>query len=94
MFETRIIQASLLQSYYGLFCGSQKLFQQAESLRGTLVTACKRMHLLRPGRTALEALHSQSRSPVADEVQSALAEDKRRHRLGWGIYVSFLPILR
>lgn len=88
MFEPHLIQASLLQSYFGLFCGSQKLFQQSESIRGSLVTACKRMHLLRPGVSAVEELRNSTQYPLAHELEKAVLEDEKRVRLGWGIYVS------
>jgi hypothetical protein len=88
MFDPHLIQASLLQSYFGLFCGSQKLFQQSESIRGSLVTACKRMHLLRPGVSAVEELRNSTQYPLAHELEKAVLQDERRVRLGWGIYVS------
>jgi hypothetical protein len=92
MYETHIIQAFLLQSYFGFFCGSQKAFQQSESAVGALVMACKRMHLLRPGQSAIQALQARNPEPDQDEVAKAEREDRRRARLGWGIYVR--PLLR
>ncbi|RSH90377.1 hypothetical protein EHS25_000982 [Saitozyma podzolica] len=87
MFETNLIQASLLQSYYGMFCGSQKLFQQSESNRGMLITACKRMHLLRPGLSAVDEVKKRTPFPAPLDLERAVAEDDRRRRLGWGIYL-------
>jgi hypothetical protein len=88
MFEPHIIQAYLLQTYFGFFCGSHKSFQQAEASRGILILAYRRMHLLRPGVSAIQVLLA--RDPFADAQSLALAdnEDRSKARLGWAIYVS------
>ncbi|ORY26042.1 hypothetical protein BCR39DRAFT_542336 [Naematelia encephala] len=87
MFETNIIQAFLLQTYFGFFCGSHKSFQQAEWSRGALVIACKRMHLLRPGMSATQTLYLKNADPSREDIAKAEKEDRRRARLGWGIYL-------
>lgn len=87
MFELNIIRACLLQTYFGIFCGSQNLSLQAELIHGTLVTACKRMYLLRPGYSAVRALLAQNALASTAEQKRALAEDDERERLGWAIYV-------
>lgn len=88
MFETNIIQALFLQTSFAFYCGSQKAFQQAETSRSVLVQACKRMHLLRPGLSACEALRARSTTPDPNQLRAAEKEDRRQARLGWCIYVS------
>ena len=88
MFDVTIIQAYLLQTCYGFFSGSQKAFQQAELSRGALVIAAKRMHLLRPGESAVEMLHGRLVTPSLKDLTEAEREDQNRARLGWAIYVS------
>lgn len=87
MFDRVFIQALLLQSVFGLFCGSRMLYQHAEISRASLVTAARRMHLLRPSLSYVKELEKQNPSPTADELQRAYADDDRRRNLGWGIYV-------
>lgn len=88
MYETHLIQAWLLQAYFGTFCGSPDLYQHSEVSRGGLVTAARRMHLLRPGISAMEELRKRKLQVRPDEKVEAANEDDRRLRLGWGIYVS------
>jgi hypothetical protein len=88
MFETSIVQAWLLQSVFGLFCGSRMLYQHAEISRGGLVTAARRMHLLRPSLSFVEELKRRRETTTPEELYRACAEDGERRRLGWGIYVS------
>ena len=86
MFNIQFVQASLLQSAFGLFCGSRMLYQHAEISRGSLVTAARRMHLLRPGLSYVSEL--QKRGATAQEdMDKACADDSERRGLGWGIYV-------
>lgn len=87
MFEATIVQAHLLQTYAGFYSGSQKAFHQAELSRGALVVACKRMHLLRPGLSAVQALRAQNADPDLDELSRREREDRARSMLGWCIYV-------
>lgn len=90
MFDTSIVQAWLLQSIFGLFCGSRMLYQHAEISRGGLVTAARRMHLLRPRLSFVEELRRRKETASAEELRRACADDEERRRLGWGIYVSNL----
>lgn len=87
MFEENIVRAHLLQTYLAFYCGSQKAFHQAELSRGVLVTACKRMHLLRPGVSAVQALRATAGTPDPAELVRREKEDRRRALLGWCIYV-------
>jgi hypothetical protein len=89
MFETSIVQAWLLQSIFGLFCGSRMLYQHAEISRGGLVTAARRMHLLRPSLSFVEELERRRVTATPEELRRAHTDDEERRRLGWGIYVSF-----
>lgn len=87
VFEVSFVQASLLQSLFGLFCGSRMLYQHAEISRATLVTAARRMHLLRPGLSFVHELRKCAKSPTREELEKAEADDNERRILGWGIYV-------
>lgn len=87
MFDTSIVQAWLLQSVFGLFCGSRMLYQHSEISRGGLVTAARRMHLLRPGFSFVKELERHRATASPEEVERAYAKDEERCRLGWGIYV-------
>lgn len=87
MFEAKIVQAHLLQTYAGFYSGSQKAFHQAELSRGALVVACKRMHLLRPGLSAVQELRSAIPNPDPAELVRREHEDRSRTILGWCIYV-------
>ncbi|GAA5903962.1 hypothetical protein JCM8208_001741 [Rhodotorula glutinis] len=85
-FELEVIQAWLLSSISGLFCGSRKLYQHAEHARGGLATAARRMMLLRETRTCVDELCSRT-TPEPDELVAAQREDELRLRCGWGIFV-------
>jgi len=89
MFDTSVIKAWLLQSIFGLFCGSRMLYQHAEISRGGLVTAARRMHLLRPSLSFVEEIERRRETATPEELRQASADDEERRRLGWGIYVSF-----
>lgn len=89
VFDTSIIKAWLLQSVFGLFCGSRMLYQHAEISRGGLVTAARRMHLLRPSLSFVEEIERRRVTATSEELRQACADDEERRRLGWGIYVSF-----
>ncbi|KAH8805434.1 fungal transcriptional regulatory protein [Xylogone sp. PMI_703] len=92
MFDTPIVQAWLLQSIFGLFCGSRMLYQHAEISRGGLVTAARRMHLLRPSLTFVEELKRRKETASPEELRRAYADDEERRRLGWGIYLYDMQI--
>ncbi|KAL1406153.1 hypothetical protein Q8F55_007837 [Vanrija albida] len=83
IYELAVVQATLLQGYYALFSGTPKLFQQAEIVRATLVTACKRMHLLDASVSAVS--HVSREGGSEKELERALKQDHRYRRLGWGI---------
>ncbi|ORY88493.1 hypothetical protein BCR35DRAFT_15149 [Leucosporidium creatinivorum] len=86
-FELHIIQAWLLSAVLSVFCGSRKLYLNFEDARSGLVTAARRMHLLRPMASAAETLATRKGSPLTEEEQFlAYLEDEERLRLGWGIY--------
>jgi hypothetical protein len=88
MFDTSVVQAWLLQAVFGLFCGSRMLYQHAEISRGGLITAARRMHLLRPGLSFVAELEKSQQTPTRQDLARAWARDEERRRLGWGIYVS------
>ncbi|OAQ75458.1 fungal transcriptional regulatory protein [Purpureocillium lilacinum] len=92
MFDTTFVQASLLQSTFGLFCGSRMLYQHAEISRGSLVTAARRMHLLRPSLSFVKELQKRNESPSDEELRRAQADDDERRNLGWGIYLYDMQI--
>lgn len=87
MFDTGFIQASLLQSVFGLFCGSRMLYQHAEISRGSLVTAARRMHLLRPSLSFAKELQKRKDTATQEELRNAQDDDDERRNVGWGIYV-------
>lgn len=87
MFDLSFAQASLLQSVFGLFCGSRMLYQHAEISRGSLVTAARRMHLLRPSLSFVKELQRNGNEFSQEELKKAQADDEERRNLGWGIYV-------
>ncbi|GAA5892660.1 hypothetical protein JCM6882_000550 [Rhodosporidiobolus microsporus] len=85
-FEVNVIQAWLLSSISGLFCGSRKLYQHAEIARAGLATAARRMNLLRESTSFVQDLLDR-KTPTESELQAAQKEDELRLRLGWGIYI-------
>ncbi|KFY26674.1 hypothetical protein V493_03945 [Pseudogymnoascus sp. VKM F-4281 (FW-2241)] len=92
MFDMSIIKAWLLQSIFGLFCGSRMLYQHAEISRGGLVTAARRMHLLRPSLSFVEEIERRRVTATSEELRQACADDEERRRLGWGIYLYDMQI--
>lgn len=86
--QTQVLQAALVQAYFGLFSGSSKLFQHAESTRSFLVAASKRLSLLRSGSSALQELKRTQAEPSENDIIGAQKQDDRMLRLGWCIYVS------
>lgn len=68
---------------------SRAVYLNFEDARSGLVTAARRMHLLRPLASTAETLVMRKGSPLTEEEQFlAYLEDEERLRLGWGIYVS------
>ncbi|CEL02560.1 hypothetical protein ASPCAL03728 [Aspergillus calidoustus] len=92
MFDTSIVQAWLLQSIFGLFCGSRLLYHHAEVSRGGLVTAARRMHLLRPAFSFVKELEQHGGTASTDELEKARMKDEERCRLGWGVYLYDMQI--
>jgi len=86
MYEIGVVQASVLQAYFGMFGGSPRLFQQAEVTRAALVTSCRRMRLLDRAMSVVE--HVKRQGGTAEELERAVKMDHRRNRLGWAIFVS------
>lgn len=86
-FHLAFVQASLLQSILGLFCGSRMLYQHAEISRCSLVTAARRMHLLRPGLSFASELQKRPGLSTQEDLDKANTSDEERRNLGWGIYV-------
>lgn len=62
------------------------VYQHAEIARCGLVTAARRMELLRETPTCVEELLGR-KLPSHLELAAAQREDELRLRLGWGIYV-------
>ncbi len=87
MFEVKLNQAHLLQTYFAFYCGSPRAFHQAELSHGALVVACKRMHLLRPGISAVDDYRASNVVIDPHELYRRHKEDVTRAMLGWGIYV-------
>ena len=71
----------------GIGCGSREMFLHAEIARCSLVTMSRRLHLLRPGRTATEDLYAKDAAPSDEDRYRAFIEDEGKLRLGWGIFV-------
>ena len=87
MFEFSVVQAVLLQSVFGVYSGSPKLFHQAEATRSSLVADCKRMHLLDSTVSAAEEMKKRNPLSPPEELGPAIKQDNRRRRLGWSIFV-------
>jgi hypothetical protein len=85
MYEIGVVQASILQAYYGMFGGSPRLFQQAEVTRAALVTSCRRMRLLDRHMSVVE--HVKRQGGTEEELARAVKIDHRRNRLGWAIFL-------
>ncbi|OAA69693.1 Fungal transcriptional regulatory protein [Cordyceps fumosorosea ARSEF 2679] len=93
-FGLPFVQAALLQAVFGLFCGSRMLYQHAEVSRGGLVTAARRMHLLRPGLSFVQELQKTGVQPKRRQMEmaAAAAADDERRNLGWGVYLYDMQI--
>lgn len=64
------------------------MFYHAEIFRCSLVTTCRRLHLLRGLDTATDELYKMTEHPSNEERYKAYLKDEGRRRLGWGVYVS------
>lgn len=87
-FDPNIATAYFLQTIIGISCGSRELMLHTEISRASLVTSQRRLHLLRPGRSAVDDLLSDNPEPTVEEKWKAWLEDEGRRRLGWAIFVS------
>jgi hypothetical protein len=84
-FDRVAVQAMLLQAVFAWCCGSRELYLHAEIMRCSLVTAARRLHLLRPAI-------SPTTTPMGtvlttEERHRNYIEEEEKRRLGWGIYV-------
>lgn len=80
--------AYMLQTLVGMACGSREMMLHGEISRASLCTTTRRLHLLRPGKTATEELYAKERNPSVEDRYRAYLEDEGKRRLGWGAYVS------
>lgn len=60
----------------------------SEISRCSLVTSMRRLHLLRPGRSAIDDLIAKGVKPSIEDKWQAWIEDESTRRLGWAIFVS------
>ncbi len=86
-FERSTTQAYLLQAIFGIACGSRELYLHSEITRCSLVTACRRLHLLKATTTLPSTPDGTLLTP--EERHRAYVEEEEKRRLGWGIYVGF-----
>nr|KIR49784.1 hypothetical protein I312_00876 [Cryptococcus bacillisporus CA1280] len=85
-FDRHALAAFTLQTALGVVCGSREMFYHAEISRCSLVTTCRRLHLLRGLDTATEDLYKRKKHPSNEERYRAYLKDEERRRLGWGVY--------
>lgn len=76
-----------MQTLVGMACGSREMMLHGEISRASLCTTTRRLHLLRPGKTATEELYARERDPSVEDRYKAYLEDEGKRRLGWGAYV-------
>ncbi|ODN81756.1 hypothetical protein, variant [Cryptococcus amylolentus CBS 6039] len=86
-FDHNLLLAFTLQTALGCSCGSREMFYHAEIFRCSIVTTCRRLHLLRGLDTATEELYMKGSNPSVEERYKAYLSDERRRRLGWGVYL-------
>lgn len=87
-FDNNVTLAYLLQVIAGMACGSRELMLHTEISRASLVTSLRRLHLLRPGRSALEQVLSDNAHATSEAKWKAWLEDEGRRRFGWSLFVS------
>ncbi|OXG22537.1 hypothetical protein C361_03202 [Cryptococcus neoformans Tu259-1] len=85
-FDRYALAAFTLQTALGVVCGSREMFYHAEIFRCSLVTTCRRLHLLRGLDTATDELYKRTEHPSNEERYKAYLKDEGRRRLGWGVY--------
>lgn len=87
-FDLNGMAAYMLQTLVGMACGSREMVLHGEISRASLCTTTRRLHLLRPGKTATEELFAKERNPSLEARYRAYVEDEGRRRMGWGACVS------
>ncbi|WVQ73151.1 hypothetical protein IAR50_002715 [Cryptococcus sp. DSM 104548] len=86
-FDHNLLLAFVLQTALGCSCGSREMFYHAEIFRCSIVTTCRRLHLLRGLDNATEELYRRKSNPNMEERYKAYLSDEKRRRLGWGVYL-------
>ncbi|WVQ80691.1 hypothetical protein IAT38_002796 [Cryptococcus sp. DSM 104549] len=86
-FDRHALLAFTIQTALGVACGSREMFYHAEIFRCSIVTTCRRLHLLRGLDTAIDELYKREADPSVEERYRAYLEDEGRRRLGWGVYL-------
>ncbi|WWC96211.1 hypothetical protein V866_003078 [Kwoniella sp. B9012] len=85
-FDRNTLLAFLLQTALGIACGSREMYYHAEIFRCSIVTTCRRLHLLRGIGSAMNDLYAREEFPTDDQRYKAYMEDETKRRLGWGVY--------
>ncbi|WWC70866.1 uncharacterized protein I206_104818 [Kwoniella pini CBS 10737] len=85
-FDRNTLLAFLLQTALGIACGSREMYYHAEIFRCSIVTTCRRLHLLRGIGSAMNDLYAKEEFPTDDQRYKAYMEDETKRRLGWGVY--------
>ncbi|KAK8858671.1 hypothetical protein IAR55_002900 [Kwoniella newhampshirensis] len=86
-FDRNALTAFMLQTALGVACGSREMFYHAEIFRCSIVTTCRRLHLLRGLDSATDELYAKDPDPPVEARYKAYLEDESRRRLGWGVYL-------
>nr|XP_031864290.1 uncharacterized protein CI109_000203 [Kwoniella shandongensis]KAA5531362.1 hypothetical protein CI109_000203 [Kwoniella shandongensis] len=86
-FDRNALTAFMLQTALGVACGSREMFYHAEIFRCSIVTTCRRLHLLRGLDSAMDELYARDPDPPIEARYKAYLEDESRRRLGWGVYL-------
>ncbi|WRT67886.1 uncharacterized protein IL334_004860 [Kwoniella shivajii] len=85
-FDRNTLLAFLLQTALGIACGSREMYYHAEIFRCSIVTTCRRLHLLRGIGSAMNDLYAKEENPTDEQRYKAYMEDETKRRLGWGVY--------
>ncbi|WVF68904.1 hypothetical protein IAT40_003677 [Kwoniella sp. CBS 6097] len=86
-FDKNALLAFLLQTALGVACGSRELFYHAEIFRCSIVTTCRRLHLLRTIGSAMDDLYAKEERPSDEARYRAYLDDESKRRLGWAVYM-------
>jgi hypothetical protein len=83
MRDPMVLYALALICYSGIWCGNKRLFELCESLRGAVITYCRRMQQMRfiPNRAG-----SESSVNGSEEQWHIWIQMETRKRLSWVIY--------